>query len=395
MCSEVSIQARSITICDVAKVMLDMLSEAWQRKIGAQPRIGLVTQPKRCFDIVLGGQGCLVNPQWHVLGGQVPRRQDKLHVCCGQRFLREPLCVLEASKARLGVMTKASEKPCGQQQVKTREGDPKHPKEVGGVEKKCLRHANSKNGKHEMSLLASTKRTQGRSSKLEEKQQRLLGKGEGREVLSYARFDEAKGTHDMVSMGLACSKALEGPVNALWHVLQGPRRTYELRGGGHPCRVPGGVDLIVSFSHLAAKGLLNRSFSHYDELYYVFGRDHGTGGHVETFVNVGSNVIGGYEGFIGNDGNDIEIPSMYSQGLDMSSDDIMGTRPRQASDGRNASSRSKRKWVGQTAIPKLTRIDRCHCMCILMHNVDNMKAFMDVPDELKFNFCTDILQENS
>lgn len=59
-------------------------------------------------------------------------------------------------------------------------------------------------------------------------------------------------------------------------------------------------------------------------------------------------MIGGYEGFIGNDGNDIEIPSMYSQGLDMSSDDIMGTRPRQASDGRNASSRSKRKWVGQT-----------------------------------------------
>ncbi|KAA0056167.1 retrotransposon protein [Cucumis melo var. makuwa] len=332
---------------EVAKVMLDMLSEAWQRKIGAQPRIGLVTQPKRCFDIVLGGQGCLVNHQWHVLGGQVLRCQDKLHVCCGQRFLREPLCVLEASEARLGVMTKASEKPCGQQQVKTREsqedvlcehGDPKHPKEVGGVEKKCLRHAKTQK-------MANMRcHSWPRKSSIN----RLLGKGEGREVLSSARFDEAKGTHDMVSMGLACSKALEGPVNALWHVLQGPRRTYELRGGGHPCRVPGGVDLIVSFSHLVAKGILNRSFSHYDELCYVFGRDHGTGGHVETFVNVGSNVIGGYEGFIGNDGNDIEIPSMYSQGLDMSSDDIMGTRPRQASDGRNASSRSKRKWVGQT-----------------------------------------------
>ncbi|TYK08370.1 retrotransposon protein [Cucumis melo var. makuwa] len=55
----------------------------------------------------------------------------------------------------------------------------------------------------------------------------------------------------------------------------------------------------------------------------------------------------GYEGFTNDDGNNIEIPTMYSQGLDMSSDDIMGTQPERASDGRNASNGSKRKQGSQ------------------------------------------------
>ncbi|KAA0035633.1 retrotransposon protein [Cucumis melo var. makuwa] len=37
----------------------------------------------------------------------------------------------------------------------------------------------------------------------------------------------------------------------------------------------------------------------------------------ETFVNVGSNKSGGYEGFDMSDGNE-EFPSMYSQDIDMS-----------------------------------------------------------------------------
>ncbi|KAA0054186.1 retrotransposon protein [Cucumis melo var. makuwa] len=42
-------------------------------------------------------------------------------------------------------------------------------------------------------------------------------------------------------------------------------------------------------SHPAAKGLLNKPFSYYDKLTYVFGRDRATGRFAETFVDMGSN----------------------------------------------------------------------------------------------------------
>lgn len=38
-------------------------------------------------------------------------------------------------------------------------------------------------------------------------------------------------------------------------------------------------------------------------------------------------MLGGYEGFLVDDGNDLETPMVYGQGLDKSHDDIMGTRP--------------------------------------------------------------------
>lgn len=34
-------------------------------------------------------------------------------------------------------------------------------------------------------------------------------------------------------------------------------------------------------------------------------------------------------------------------------------------------------------------------MWILIPNVDNMKAFLDVPDELKLNYCMLILEDNA
>ncbi|KAA0061395.1 retrotransposon protein [Cucumis melo var. makuwa] len=108
-------------------------------------------------------------------------------------------------------------------------------------------------------------------------------------------------------------------------------------------------DVFENWSHPVANGLLNRSFPHYNELCYVFGRDCATGGRIETFVDVESNVSGWYEGLAStDDGNNIEIPTMYSQGLDMSPNDIMGTRPKRASGDRNASSELKRKRGGQS-----------------------------------------------
>ncbi|KAA0062744.1 retrotransposon protein [Cucumis melo var. makuwa] len=78
-------------------------------------------------------------------------------------------------------------------------------------------------------------------------------------------------------------------------------------------------------SHLAAKGLLNKPFPYYDERTYVFDRERTTGRFAETFVNVGSNK---------------EFPPMYSQGIDMSQDDVRASRPFRASEGRNGSSGS-------------------------------------------------------
>uniref|UniRef100_A0A9I9DDJ0 Retrotransposon protein n=1 Tax=Cucumis melo TaxID=3656 RepID=A0A9I9DDJ0_CUCME len=159
----------------------------------------------------------------------------------------------------------------------------------------------------------------------------------------------------------------------------------------------------------------------------------------ETFTDVGSNLPEGYEGFSADDGNDMEIPMMYSQGIDMLSDDIMGTRPDRSTEGRTGSSGSKRKQGGQAVetmeiirnvmehsndrlkaivewsnvqrqdastrlvevvrqlqrILELSRYDRVCSMQILMCNVDDMKAFLDILDELKLDYCTIIFQDNA
>uniref|UniRef100_A0A9I9CI49 Uncharacterized protein n=1 Tax=Cucumis melo TaxID=3656 RepID=A0A9I9CI49_CUCME len=75
-------------------------------------------------------------------------------------------------------------------------------------------------------------------------------------------------------------------------------------------------------THLAAKGLLNIPLPYYNKLAYVFGRDRAIDRGTETFIDVRSNGLGGYERFQMLDGNDMEIPTMYSQGFDMSQDDV-------------------------------------------------------------------------
>ncbi|KAL4035116.1 hypothetical protein IC575_003791 [Cucumis melo] len=104
-------------------------------------------------------------------------------------------------------------------------------------------------------------------------------------------------------------------------------------------------------SHPAAKGLLNKLFSYYDELAYVFRRDRATGQFAETFVDIESNELAGYEGFDMSNENDMEFPFMYSQRIVMSQDDVRASRPCSVSDSRTGSSGSKRKresqWEGE------------------------------------------------
>ncbi|TYK11986.1 retrotransposon protein [Cucumis melo var. makuwa] len=74
-------------------------------------------------------------------------------------------------------------------------------------------------------------------------------------------------------------------------------------------------------SHPAAKRLLNKPFSYYDKLTYVFGRDRVTGQFAETFADV--------------------------EEIDISQDDVRASRPSSASEGRTGSSGSKRKRGSQ------------------------------------------------
>ncbi|KAA0067287.1 hypothetical protein IC582_011376 [Cucumis melo] len=191
-------------------------------------------------------------------------------------------------------------------------------------------------------------------------------------------------------------------------------------------------------SNSAAKDLLNKSFPHYDELSYVFGKDRATRGQAETFMDVRLNDPAKYEAFVADAALDTDFQPMYNQGLNMSPDELMGTRTTRVSEGRFVSNRSERKRGPQAAnseevirtaieyeneqlnriaespvlqrqdasqtrqevvrqlevIPELTLMDRCRVMRILMRNVDDMKAFLDIPDNMKYSYCNIILQEN-
>ncbi|KAA0050755.1 putative nuclease HARBI1 [Cucumis melo var. makuwa] len=65
---------------------------------------------------------------------------------------------------------------------------------------------------------------------------------------------------------------------------------------------------------------------------------------LETFANVGSNVLNMFNDSVPHDdSHDQDIPTMYSQGVHMSPDEMFGIRASQASERRNCSSGSKRK----------------------------------------------------
>ncbi|KAL0546040.1 hypothetical protein IC582_015945 [Cucumis melo] len=102
-------------------------------------------------------------------------------------------------------------------------------------------------------------------------------------------------------------------------------------------------------SHPATKGLLTKLFPHYDELSYVFGKDRAMGAQVETFADIGLNDPARYEAFAANAALDMDFQPMYSQGLNMSPDELMGTRTVRVSKSRYVSSGSKRKRRGQAS----------------------------------------------
>ena len=190
-------------------------------------------------------------------------------------------------------------------------------------------------------------------------------------------------------------------------------------------------------SHPAAKGLLNKSFPYYDELTYVFGRDRATGRFAETFADVGSNEPGGgYDRFDMGDGNE-DFPPVYSQGVDISQDDVRASRPSRASEGRTGSSGSKRKrgsqrdfeleaihlaldqtneqlrqiaeWPARNLandnhvrteffrilreMPELTSLDRALLQRHLLSRMDDLRGFVLMPEDEREGFCRVLLRD--
>ncbi|KAA0059129.1 retrotransposon protein [Cucumis melo var. makuwa] len=93
--------------------------------------------------------------------------------------------------------------------------------------------------------------------------------------------------------------------------------------------------------------------------------------------DVGSNDPAGYEAFVADAASHTDFQLIYIQGLNMSPDELMGTRT---------------VWLEVISEPTL--MDRCRLMSILMCNINDMEAFFEVPNNMKYPYCSIILQEN-
>ncbi|KAL0536228.1 hypothetical protein IC582_025170 [Cucumis melo] len=172
---------------------------------------------------------------------------------------------------------------------------------------------------------------------------------------------------------------------------------------------------------------------------YVFGKDRTMGARSETFADVGSNVPNMFNDTVPlGDSHDEDIPTMYSQGVHMSPDEMFRIRAGQASDRRNCTSGSKRKrgseryetievimrvmefgneqlkaiadWPKEKRaigvemraqvvkqlqdIPELRSQDRAKLMQILFRSLEVIEGFLSIPTKLKLEYCNILLQNN-
>ncbi|KAA0037606.1 retrotransposon protein [Cucumis melo var. makuwa] len=150
------------------------------------------------------------------------------------------------------------------------------------------------------------------------------------------------------------------------------------------------VDLVSmragnqTMSHPAAKWLLNNRFCIIMNL-HMFGHDRMTVHFVEIFTDAGSNEPIGYERFDMLNENE-EFPSVYSQGIDMSKEDIRASRPSHASEGRTESSEKR----GRGKASKRALLKR-H----LLSRMDDMRDFIQMPNGESESFCRVILRNIS
>ncbi|KAA0054417.1 retrotransposon protein [Cucumis melo var. makuwa] len=164
--------------------------------------------------------------------------------------------------------------------------------------------------------------------------------------------------------------------------------------------------------------------------------DRATGRFDETLADVGSNESSGYEGFDMANGNEEFLP-LYSQGIDLSQDDVRASRPSRALEGRTGSSGSKRKRESQREVdvegihlaldqtneqlrmiaewparvlanenhvrtkffrilremPELTSLDRELLQRNLLSRMDDLRGFILMPEDEREGFCRVLLRD--
>ncbi|TYK07962.1 retrotransposon protein [Cucumis melo var. makuwa] len=137
-------------------------------------------------------------------------------------------------------------------------------------------------------------------------------------------------------------------------------------------------EFFDSWSHRAAKGFLHKSFSYYDDLFYVFDKDQATGACLETFADVGSNMLNMFnDGVPLDDSHDKDIPTMYSQGVHMSLDEMFGTRTDWPKEKHATEVELHAKVVKQLqGIPELRSQDRTKLIQILFRSVEGIEGFL-------------------
>ncbi|KAA0049592.1 retrotransposon protein [Cucumis melo var. makuwa] len=158
-------------------------------------------------------------------------------------------------------------------------------------------------------------------------------------------------------------------------------------------------------SYPATKGHLNKPFLYYDELTYVFGRNRATGRFAETFVDVESNELGGYDGF------DIEgrIESSGSKRKRGSQREVDVENIHLALDQTNEQLRMIAEWhacaLGNDnhvrteffrtlrKMPELTSLDRGLLQRHLLSRMDDLQGFILMPEDEREGFCRILLRD--
>ncbi|KAA0063961.1 retrotransposon protein [Cucumis melo var. makuwa] len=130
-----------------------------------------------------------------------------------------------------------------------------------------------------------------------------------------------------------------------------------------------------------------------------------TGRFAETFAEVGFNEPGGYEGFDMVDGNE-EFPPVYSQGIDMSHDDV---RIHLALDQTNEQLRMIAEWPARALakdnhmrteffcilreMPELTILDRALLQRHLLSRIDDLRGIVLMLEDDREGFCRVLLRD--
>ncbi|KAA0046819.1 retrotransposon protein [Cucumis melo var. makuwa] len=162
------------------------------------------------------------------------------------------------------------------------------------------------------------------------------------------------------------------------------------------------------------EGTPNKPFLYYVELTYVFDRDRVTGRFAETFVDVGSNEPGGYDGFDMGDGNEKFPPMTGSSGSkrkrgNQRKVDVEGIHL--ALDQTNEQLRMIAEWPVHALgndnhvrteffrilreMPELTSLDNALLQRHLLSHMDDLRGFILMPEDEREGFCRVLSYETS